>query len=77
MADPPRGAPPALLPLYDVPAVTHDLYEEIADCPLCVLARTRSRTVPGSGPIPCDVMFVGEGPGADEDAQGEPPSQQE
>jgi len=70
--DPRRAAPPALLPLYEVPAPLDDLYEEIADCPRCVLARERSRTVPGSGPAPCDLMFVGEGPGQREDELGLP-----
>ena len=48
------------------------LYEEIADCPNCALARTRSRTVPGTGPAPADVMCIGEAPGAREDETGEP-----
>jgi DNA polymerase len=48
------------------------LYEEIADCPRCVLARTRSRTVPGSGPSTADIMFIGEAPGAREDELGYP-----
>jgi DNA polymerase len=48
------------------------LYEEIADCPRCVLARTRTRTVPGMGPAQADVMFIGEAPGAREDEQGLP-----
>lgn len=70
--DPREGAPPALRPLYAVPPAFAGLYEEIADCPRCVLARERSRTVPGSGPAPCDVMFVGEGPGQREDELGLP-----
>lgn len=49
-----------------------DLYERIADCPNCVLARTRTRTVPGSGPATSAVMFVGEGPGQREDERGLP-----
>lgn len=65
-------APPALLPLYEVPPPFTELYEEIADCPRCALARGRSRTVPGSGPAPCDLMFVGEGPGQREDELGLP-----
>ena len=66
------SAPPALLPLYEAPAAFDGLYAEIADCPRCVLARDRSRTVPGSGPAPCDLMFVGEGPGEREDELGLP-----
>ena len=48
------------------------LYEEIADCPRCPLARTRSRTVPGAGPARADVMLIGEAPGAREDESGVP-----
>lgn len=72
MADVRPAAPPALRPLYEVPAHAAGLYEEIADCPACVLARTRSRTVPGSGPMPCDLMFIGEAPGQREDELGLP-----
>ena len=70
--EPPRAAPPALQPLYAVPDGFAPLYEEIADCPACDLARGRSRTVPGSGPAPCVLMFIGEGPGEREDELGLP-----
>ncbi len=56
----------------DVEPAFLDLYERIADCPNCALARTRSRTVPGSGSSCAEVMFVGEAPGAREDEQGIP-----
>ncbi|MCA9300458.1 MAG: uracil-DNA glycosylase [Phycisphaerales bacterium] len=59
-------APPAIEPVFA------DLYDEIADCPRCALARTRSRTVPGMGPSSADVMFIGEAPGAREDERGLP-----
>src|SRR5262249_24615011 len=36
------------------------------------LARSRTRTVFGVGPLDPDLMFVGEAPGADEDRSGEP-----
>lgn len=72
MANLRSSAPPALRPLYEVPAVAADLYEEIADCPRCPLARTRTQTVPGSGPLPCDLVFVGEAPGQREDELGLP-----
>ncbi len=70
--EPAPGAPPQLLPLYDADPAFTDLYEEIADCPRCALARTRSRTVPGSGPLHADLMFIGEGPGQREDELGLP-----
>lgn len=72
MADPRLTAPPALRPLYEVPAIAADLYEEVADCPACILAKTRTRTVPGSGPMPADLMLIGEGPGQREDELGLP-----
>ena len=49
-----------------------ELYEDIADCPACQLARTRTQTVPGSGPASAEVMCIGEAPGAREDEQGLP-----
>ena len=48
------------------------LHEDIAACVACGLCRTRRRTVPGVGTVPAQWMFVGEAPGADEDARGEP-----
>jgi DNA polymerase len=46
------------------------IVEEIAACQLCALAPTRLNTVPGQGALRPDIMFIGEGPGADEDEQG-------
>lgn len=66
------SAPPALRPLYAVDEQLVPLYETIADCPSCNLARTRSRTVPGSGPMTADLMLIGEGPGQREDELGLP-----
>ena len=68
----PPGAPEALRPLYEVDPPLRPLYETIADCPNCELARGRSRTVPGSGPITAELMFVGEAPGQREDELGLP-----
>ncbi|HUR55254.1 MAG TPA: uracil-DNA glycosylase [Gemmataceae bacterium] len=49
------------------------LAEEAAACECCPqLFATRTQTVFGVGPIDPDVCFVGEAPGADEDAQGLP-----
>ncbi|AEH36646.1 uracil-DNA glycosylase [Halopiger xanaduensis] len=44
--------------------------EECTRCP--ALVDSRSRIVNGTGPEDADVLFVGEGPGAQEDAEGEP-----
>jgi uracil-DNA glycosylase family 4 len=46
--------------------------EDIGDCTLCKLHQGRNQIVFGVGNPHADLMFVGEGPGADEDAQGEP-----
>ncbi len=41
-------------------------------CELCSLSRRRNRVVFGSGSETADLMFIGEGPGAEEDRQGLP-----
>ncbi|MDQ2935204.1 MAG: uracil-DNA glycosylase [Chloroflexota bacterium] len=46
--------------------------EEIRGCTLCPLAAGRALTVPGEGNPMSDVLLVGEGPGAREDATGRP-----
>jgi DNA polymerase len=49
------------------------LAERVSSCPRCTeLAATRKNTVFGTGRIEPDLCFVGEAPGADEDATGEP-----
>lgn len=48
------------------------LEAEIAGCRRCPLAVGRIHAVPGEGNLNALVMFVGEGPGADEDRQGRP-----
>jgi DNA polymerase len=45
---------------------------QVADCTACKLCRTRTNTVFGVGNPAASLMVVGEGPGADEDASGEP-----
>jgi DNA polymerase len=44
----------------------------IGDCQRCKLAPMRTNLVFGVGNPEAELMFVGEGPGADEDTQGEP-----
>lgn len=48
------------------------LYREMAECHECPLASTRTNLVFGDGSAEAELMFVGEAPGADEDAQGLP-----
>ena len=54
-------------------ATLDDIAAAIAQCRACALCDSRTRTVPGTGNrVAPEVMFVGEGPGEDEDARGEP-----
>jgi len=46
--------------------------EEIRACEKCPLSRGRLRAVPGSGSAKSGIVFIGEGPGAQEDKTGEP-----
>jgi uracil-DNA glycosylase family 4 len=46
--------------------------EDLGECTRCQLHKGRTKLVYGVGNPRADLMFVGEGPGADEDAQGEP-----
>lgn len=46
--------------------------EEMGDCQRCTLCATRTNIVFGTGDPHASLLFVGEGPGRDEDLQGEP-----
>ena len=48
------------------------LMDEIDHCSRCRLCETRTHVVPGEGSAGADIMFIGEGPGRDEDLQGRP-----
>ncbi len=45
---------------------------EVRVCPLCELSRTRTNAVPGEGAAKAKILFIGEGPGWNEDKQGKP-----
>jgi len=49
-----------------------ELYQEIALCQQCEIAKHRTRVVPGEGAEDADIMFIGEAPGWHEDQQGRP-----
>ena len=49
-----------------------ELNDAIKDCNKCKLCSERNNIVFGVGNKNADIMFIGEGPGADEDIQGEP-----
>ncbi len=62
---------PTLLPAQK-PAALQSIREEIGDCTRCTLCEQRNKIVFGDGDPNAELMFVGEGPGADEDEQGLP-----
>jgi uracil-DNA glycosylase family 4 len=65
--------PAAPVPAADRAAALRAIQEEIGDCTRCPLAYAgRRKIVFGDGSPTARLMFVGEGPGADEDAQGMP-----
>ena len=49
-----------------------ELKTQCRSCTGCELCRTRTNVVFGVGPESADIMFVGEGPGEQEDLRGEP-----
>jgi uracil-DNA glycosylase family 4 len=75
---PPRKAIQALPPVAAaVPMADHEtalrmIREDIGDCTRCALHKGRNKIVFADGSANARLMFVGEGPGADEDAQGLP-----
>ena len=50
----------------------HDLDEGIRICMRCPLHQSRTHAVPGEGPAPARIFFIGEAPGAKEDQLGRP-----
>ena len=68
-------APPqvvAAVPSAERAAALQIIRDEIGDCTRCALHSGRNKLVFGDGSPAARLMFVGEGPGADEDAQGLP-----
>jgi DNA polymerase len=63
---------PALPPLEPVNDSMLKILEDIGDCKRCRLHEQRNKIVFGVGNELSPLVFVGEGPGADEDAQGIP-----
>ncbi|MBI2679199.1 MAG: uracil-DNA glycosylase [Candidatus Koribacter versatilis] len=63
---------PVLNTTIDVEAELRAIREDIGDCTRCGLHKGRKNIVFGVGNPHAELMFVGEGPGADEDAKGEP-----
>ena len=56
----------------DRPGLLAVVAAEVSACVKCGLSAGRTTTVPGEGSLDAPVMFVGEGPGAEEDRTGRP-----
>ncbi|MGC9100935.1 MAG: uracil-DNA glycosylase family protein [Caldisericum sp.] len=56
----------------DREAMLREIENDIRHCTRCDLHKTKTHYVPGVGPANAKIMFVGEGPGRDEDIQGLP-----
>ena len=75
-----RGGAPTVSPLAaarvpvapDATTALGMIREELGDCTRCGLCRGRTNIVFGVGNPDARLMFIGEGPGADEDLKGEP-----
>ena len=50
----------------------NELVKTCQSCTSCKLSNTRTNVVVGHGPVPCELMIVGEGPGEKEDKEGKP-----
>jgi len=74
LAMPPGTAPVAAPDLLAQPPAQAlaAIAARIAVCQACKLCPTRTTTVPGEGSAQPEILFIGEGPGADEDAAGRP-----
>jgi len=71
-----ESAPPAPTAQHETPSAGRpslpNIREEMGDCTRCKLHQGRKNIVFGVGNPDADLMFIGEGPGADEDQVGEP-----
>ncbi len=70
-AAPPMVNPPRTTRSNDTETLS-DIRADVGNCTRCKLCKSRKTIVFGVGNPHAELMFVGEGPGADEDAQGEP-----
>ena len=72
-AVPPAPVPAAAAPVNEPPEATLERMRLYAlECRRCPLAATRTNVVFGEGNPHAELMFIGEGPGADEDRLGRP-----
>ena len=66
------GAPPLDREARIAALEWRDFAADVDACTECGLCRARKKSVPGVGDLNAQWLFVGEGPGAEEDAKGEP-----
>ncbi|HEX3133307.1 MAG TPA: uracil-DNA glycosylase [Planctomycetota bacterium] len=71
-SEPTIAKPVVSIAVPDGPDSLDKIATQIASCRACGLCETRRSTVPGEGNPQPELLFVGEGPGADEDATGRP-----
>lgn len=69
--------PPAMVaPEKSAPLPAELAWDELGPamqaCRACVLCQRRRQAVPGVGDVRAEWLFIGEGPGSEEDARGEP-----
>ncbi len=69
---PPAGAATTAPSASASAAEWPELLQQIATCRACGLCQQRKQAVAGVGDLNPDWLFIGEGPGAEEDARGEP-----
>ena len=67
---PPVEPAPARPTATDASEALCQIAERISACTQCTLCEQRQNTVPGQGTKNPDLLFIGEGPGAEEDRQG-------
>ncbi|TAL22618.1 MAG: uracil-DNA glycosylase [Nitrospirae bacterium] len=67
-----KASPVALLSTAEKAAALKALREEIGDCQRCKLSKGRTNLVFGEGSVDARILFIGEGPGREEDLQGRP-----
>jgi len=58
--------------VVEVASELNRLTAEVSRCTACVLSRTRLKAVPGEGPADARILFIGEGPGWNENKTGRP-----
>ncbi len=63
---------PSAIPARDKPVSLEEIRADLGDCTRCALHAGRTNIVFGEGSPAADLMFIGEGPGADEDQLGRP-----